>query len=597
MKFTVNKMSIRFKFYSCLIFLCILYWIVDSIWSFLSFEKNLQVLIFSEPASYYDTLMLRVSPYQVVSRLMVVTIFIISGVVLYEFLRKKQKAEEALSESEEKYKKLVEHANDAIFIAQDGFIIFPNPKTYEITGYSENDLKKIPFHEMIHSDDREMVVERHKSRLEGENPPSTYSFRIVTSENKVKWVQLNTTAITWEGRPGTLNIIRDITLEKKNEARLHQSHKLEAVGTLVGGVAHDFKNILSIILGNVHLALDDVPEQHPARFSLEEIETASLRAEDVVHQFLSFSRKSELKKKPINIHSIVNESIRLLRASIPTTIEIQTAIQDDTVAINADPTQIHQVLINLCTNAAHAMEEKGGILSVGVTNLEVDNETSVQYHDLKPGRYVQLTVSDNGSGIDPKSMGRIFDPYFTTKEPGKGTGMGLSVVHGIVKNHDGVISAYSEPGEGTTMKVLFPVIKKEPVKEDLVSDDLPKGNERILFIDDEESIVNMAHRILERLGYQVEGNTDSVKAMELFRSDPYRFDLIITDMTMPGLTGDRLVKEALAIREDTPIILCTGFSERINGDRAKKAGIKKYIEKPLKKRELSKAVREALDGK
>jgi PAS domain S-box-containing protein len=569
---------------------------VDSIWSFLSFETNLQVLIFTEPTSYYDTLMLRVSPYQVVSRVMVVTIFIISGVVLYEFLRKKQRAEAALSESEEKYKNLVEHANDAIFIAQDGYIKFPNPKTYEITGYSENDFEKIPFHEMIHSDDRELVVQRHKERLEGENPPSTYSFRVVTSKNKVKWVQLNTAAITWDGRPATLNIVRDITREKMNEASLQQSQKLEAVGTLVGGVAHDFKNILSIILGNIHLALDDVPKSHPARFSLDEINTASLRAEDIVRQLLSFSRKSEVKKEPLKIHSIVEESIRLLRASIPTTIKIQTDIQGDAASINADPTQIHQVLINLCTNAAHAMEEKGGVLSLGVMERNMGNETNDPYPDLIPGRYVQLTVCDNGTGIDPKNMDRIFDPYFTTKEPGKGTGMGLAVVHGIVKNHDGVISIDSEPGKGTSVKILFPAIKEESVPENLILKELPKGNERILFIDDEESIVAMAHRILERLGYHVEGKTDSVKALELFRSDPDRFDLIITDMTMPGLTGDHLVREAMTIRGDMPIILCTGLSEKINGDKVRKMGIKKYLEKPLKKYELSQAVREALDG-
>ncbi len=589
-------MSVRVKFYAGLIFLCILYWIVDSIWSFLSFETNLQVLIFSEPTSYFDTLLLRVSPYQVVSRIMVITIFVISGVVLYEFLRKKQKAEAALSESEDKYKNLVEHANDAIFIAQDGYIKFPNPKTYEMTGYSQNDLEKIPFHEMIHSDDSEMVVQRHKKRLEGENPPSTYSFRIVTSQNKVKWVQLNTAAITWDGRPATLNIVRDITREKMNESRLQQSYKLEAVGTLVGGVAHDFKNILSIILGNIHLALDDVPESHPARFSLEEINTASLRAEDIVRQLLSFSRKSEVKKEPLRIDSIVEESIRLLRASIPTTIEIQTDIQDDAVTINADPTQIHQVLINLCTNAAHAMEEKGDMLRIRVMELDLDKETSIQYPELNPGRYVQLAVSDNGNGIDPQNMERIFDPYFTTKEPGKGTGMGLAVVHGIVKNHDGIISVDSEPGRGTSVKILFPAIKKESVTENLISRHLPKGKERILFIDDEESIVTMARRTLERLGYQVEGNTNSVKALELFRSDPFRFDLIITDMTMPGLTGDRLVREAMAIRVGMPIILCTGFSEKINGDKAEKMGIKKYLEKPLNKYELSKAVRKALDG-
>jgi CheY-like chemotaxis protein len=242
------------------------------------------------------------------------------------------------------------------------------------------------------------------------------------------------------------------------------------------------------------------------------------------------------------------------------------------------------------------MEENGGILGVRVTELDMDAETLEQYPDLNPGRYVQLTVSDNGIGIDPQSMEKIFDPYFTTKEPGKGTGMGLAVVHGIVKNHDGVISVYSEPGKGTAVRILFPVIRQKPLKEERTPEQLPKGNERILFIDDEKSIVNMANRILERLGYEVEGQTDSVEALEVFRADPYGFDLIITDMTMPGLNGYRFVTEAMTIRADTPIIMCTGLSERINEDLVKKMGIRRYLEKPINKRELLKAVRGALDG-
>jgi len=381
------------------------------------------------------------------------------------------------------------------------------------------------------------------------------------------------------------------------EAQLQQAHKMESIGTLAGGIAHDFNNILGIIIGNSELALDDIPEWNPAKLNLKEILTASLRAKDVVRQLLSFARKTRLEKKPTHIVPIVKESLKLLRSSIPTNIEIRRNIPTNVDTILADPTQINQVLINLCTNAYHAMPDEG-IIEVILKNVEELGENApAQDPDLNPGRYVNLTVSDTGHGIPKEEIDRIFDPYFTTKEIGKGTGMGLAVVHGIVKEHNGIITVESEPEKGTTFSIFFPVVEKEAVIENESTEKLPTGNEKILFIDDEESMVYVGRNRLERLGYQVETKTSSVEALELFRANPDQFDLVITDMTMPRMTGYHLVEEFLKIRPDIPIILCTGFSEKIDEKKAKAIGVVDYIEKPVDRHVFALKVRKVLDRK
>jgi PAS domain S-box-containing protein len=378
---------------------------------------------------------------------------------------------------------------------------------------------------------------------------------------------------------------------------LQQSQKMEAVGTLAGGIAHDFNNILGIILGNAELAMDDVPEWNPASQNLDEVKKGCMRAKDVVRQILSFSRKSEIEKKSINIASVLVESLKLSRASIPTSIEIRQNIANDVDDILGDTTQIHQVMINLCTNAAHAMEKDGGILDVTLENSEVDEDTASQYPELNPGPHVHLGVRDTGDGIKPEIVGRIFDPYFTTKDVGKGTGMGLAVVHGIVKSHHGSISVESEPGKGTTFKLLFPAVKEKVGDEPKDAQELPTGTERILFVDDEESMVDLNQQRLERLGYHVISKTDPLEALEFFRTNPDQIDLVISDMTMPHMTGDRLAQEILKIRPDMPIILCTGYSQKISKETARELGIRKYIEKPIEKETLARSIREGLDGK
>ncbi len=413
----------------------------------------------------------------------------------------------------------------------------------------------------------------------------------------------NTTLFGEDGNPiGVASLVLDITKrtqaeeeQKKLESQLRQSHKMEAIGTIAGGIAHDFNNILGIIIGNMELAIDTIEDGNPAHANLDAIKKASLRASDVVKQLLNFSREAEHSKIPIDIGSIVKESIIFLRSSIPTSIEIESSIPESLTNIIADSTQIHQVLINLCTNAAHSMEKDGGILKIDLSEVELDNVTKTQFQEIDAGHYIQLIISDTGHGIDSKTKAKIFDPYFTTKDVGKGTGMGLAVVLGIVQNHNGAILLYSEPGEGSTFKVLFPATGEKTIKEEIDSKALPKGNETILFIDDEVGLTEIGRDLLERLGYNIVTKTDPVKALDLYRSDPSRFDLIITDMTMPHLTGDQLIKEILKIDSKMPVILCTGFSNKIDMEKAIKIGAQSYIEKPLDKNQLAYSVRKALD--
>ncbi|MBW2169460.1 MAG: response regulator, partial [Deltaproteobacteria bacterium] len=385
-----------------------------------------------------------------------------------------------------------------------------------------------------------------------------------------------------------------ITEYRKLEAQLQQAQKMEAIGTLAGGIAHDFNNILAAIIGYTEIASLQVAEDDKAKESLKEVLKSGRRAADLVKQILAFSRKGEQERIPVQIGLIVKEALKLLRASLPTTIEIHQNIESDTGIVEADPTQIHQILMNLCTNAGHAMREEGGILEVTLTNVDIDARTIRQYPDMSPGPYLRLSVSDTGEGMTPEILGRIFDPYFTTKEVGEGTGLGLAVVHGIIKDHGGAITVYSEPGKGTTFHVYLPVIEKaaEPEKETLKP--LPTGHERILFIDDEPGLVEIGRVMLGELGYDVVVRTSSIEALELFRIKPDEFELVITDMTMPKMTGDKLAKELMQIRPDIPIILCTGFSKRITEEKAKEIGIKAFVMKPLVMRDLANTVRKAL---
>jgi PAS domain S-box-containing protein len=398
------------------------------------------------------------------------------------------------------------------------------------------------------------------------------------------------------------NIQKDKAMQEMHEERdrfeaeLRQAQKMEAIGSLAGGIAHDFNNILTAIIGYTQLAEQDVESGSLLRRNLQEVLKAGNRAKDLVKQILTFSRQSGKELVPVQVKLIVKEALKLLRASLPSTIEIRQHIQSDST-VWSDPTQIHQVLMNLCTNAAHAMRLKGGILEMSLKDVALDDRSVAQHPGSKEGQYLVLEVADTGHGIDPSIKDRIFDPFFTTKERGEGTGMGLAVVHGIVKNCGGFISVYSEVGRGSTFRIYFPSSVQKEKPEGLMEPPIPGGRERILFVDDEPALVDMTKQVLERLGYLVTGRTSSIEALALFQARPDDFDLLITDLTMPKLTGEDLAKKILSLRKGLPIILCTGFSAKFTEERSKENGIGAFVMKPLVLADLARTIRECLDQK
>jgi len=384
--------------------------------------------------------------------------------------------------------------------------------------------------------------------------------------------------------------------ERKAEKNLRQAQQGQAVGTLAGGIAHEFNNILWIIMANTELAASALPEGNSVHKNLQRVEKACSRGADLVQQILSFSRQGEYRPRPLNIVPIVKESLKFLRSSIPTTIEIRQNISTRSATIMSDPSQVHQTIIHLCSNAADAMEEKPGVLEISMTDIELDQDAATFHDNLTPGKYIRLSVKDTGIGMEPKVRERIFEPFFTTKGVGEGRGMGLAVVYGIARSCEGTIEVHSEPGKGSIFHLFFPKIEKGAKPGPGAFIPSVKGKERILFVDDDEEIANMGKEILEGYGYQVESKTCSVEALETFRDRPDKFDLIITDMIMPRMTGEELAEEFVRIQPDIPIILCTGYDEEIYKERAREIGIKKVMMKPVNGRDLANAIRKALKG-
>lgn len=393
---------------------------------------------------------------------------------------------------------------------------------------------------------------------------------------------------------------RDVTYEALLEKQLQQAQKMEAIGTLAGGIAHDFNNILSAIIGYTELSLVGPSLEHGTSDNLNQVLKAGYRARDLVKQILAFSRRSKQEMKPLLLKPIISEALRLLRASLPATIEIKTALEPESSVVLADPTQIHQVIMNLCTNASHAMREEGGILEVRVDDMHLSAQDLSHSPDLSSGTYRRLTVRDTGRGMDREVLDRIFDPFFTTKKPGEGTGMGLAVVHGIVRSHNGSITVQSEPGKGTSFNVFLPIHKANLQTKDVPFLPLPKGKERILFVDDEKPLAQLGSRMLEQLGYEAFVASNGTEALNLFKSKEESgmgFDLIITDQTMPNMTGIVLAREIMNLKPDVPVILCTGYSEVVTREKALSLGISEYLMKPLVFRDLAETVRRVLDKK
>lgn len=410
--------------------------------------------------------------------------------------------------------------------------------------------------------------------------------------------------IEYNGRPHLIGMGVDISERKKTEKektelerQLQHAMKIEAIGTLAGGIAHDFNNILGAIMGYSELARFETPKDSLLETYLLQVLKASQRAKGLVEQILIFSRQGEIQPRPLKLKPIIEEALKLLRASIPATIEIIIDISKDSGAVMADPTQIHQVLMNLCTNAAHSMLARGGVLTIRLENMVLEKTDPIlaSHPDLKPGQFLQLAVSDTGHGISPLIIDRIFEPYFTTKEKGVGTGLGLSAVHGIVQRCGGAVAVKSRMGLGTTFYVLLPRINLEVEDRAAVIPPAQGARERILLIDDEPMLADLGQRMIERLGYQVVSKTSSLEALECFRNDPGGFDVVVTDQTMPHLTGEGLAKELLRLRPEIPIIICTGYSETMDNQKALEMGIRKLLAKPMIMGELAEAIRQALN--
>lgn len=392
---------------------------------------------------------------------------------------------------------------------------------------------------------------------------------------------------------GYVECTRDITDVKKLEAQLLQTCKMEAIGMLAGGIAHDFNNILSAIMGYAELSIAQTSKASELHEYQQQILQASQRATDLIKHILAFSRKNKQELQLVQIKNVLNEVLDFIRASLPSTITIRCKIESEAYVMG-DATHIYQILMNLCVNAGFAMRKKGGILKISLSDIELDTATVAPYSEMRPGHYIKLSVSDTGSGMTPEIKERIFDPFFTTKEKGKGTGMGLSLTYDIIKSYGGGITVESTPGHGALFDVYFPAVKSVKPTEVDTDTNVLGGNERILFVDDEDTLVDLGKQMIEFLGYRVTALVNSQEAFNLFQKDPYAFDLVITDLVMPRMSGDELAQNMLAIRPDIPVILITGFAEQMTPEKAELIGVKKLVTKPIVMKDIAKLIRDAL---
>lgn len=707
----------------CLILLCIFYWLIDSGWSYWSFEINLKKLIFAEPTSYLDTFLLRVSPYQMVSRLMVVAFFLVAGGVIIAFLERRRKmelerqkdqmilseaeklakvggwewdtvndswsgtvnwremhgfssnqletavllakvipediplieeamttsvkvgkpynieyriigpqagetrhilargelrvdesgkvvriigaaqditsdklAEAALKESEERYRRLFEMESDAIFLIENetGRILEANKAASKIYGYSRREFLSMKNTDVSAEPDETMA----KTLGEDSVIPLRYHQR---KDGEVIPVEITAKHFEWQERKLHIAAIRDISfrLEAEQEKRkleklVQQTQKMESIGTLAGGIAHDFNNILASIIGFTELALDDAEPGSSVHASLKEVYASSVRAEELVRQILVFARKSDEELRPIKLSEVVEEVLKIVRPSTPTTVQITYTKESDSYVVG-NVSQLNQVVMNLCTNGVQALQHQGGSLEITLKDVLLSEENNRIGLEKLNGRFVELTVADSGPGVDSRIAERIFEPYFTTREVGEGTGLGLAMVRGIVEKCGGDIAVKSLPGEKTSFIVRLPTTASGIDLELLEKKSLSGGSERILLVDDEPALTKMGGQLLERLGYVVTMVRGSIEALEIFKHDPGRFDLVISDMTMPSMTGDMLALELRKIRPDIPVILTTGYSNKLNEEYVKKLEIDAFIFKPFHQKKIAEIIRWVLD--
>ncbi len=498
----------------------------------------------------------------------------------------------ALKKAEERYRLLFENANEGIFIAQDEKIKFPNPKTLEIFGLNADQLKNKSFAEFVHADDRDMVLDRYKRSLAGEDIlPATFAFRVINAAGQHYSVQISTVMISWEKRPALLVFIRDISEQKKLEANLHQAQKLEAVGTLAGGIAHDFNNILMGIQGRVSMMLAELNRDHPHYDHLKGIEGYVKNATDLTSQLLGFAKGGKYEIKPTDINILLKQSAEMFGRTHKE-IRIGFKLEDNLWTVEVDRGQISQVMLNLYVNAWQAMP-RGGDLYIQTTNLLIDESFALS-REIRPGRYIKVRVADTGVGMDETVRARIFDPFFTTKTIRRGTGLGLASAYGIIKNHSGAISVYSEVGQGSVFTIYLPATDKKVAAESMPAPELEKGKGLILLVDDEDMVIEVGTQMLETLGYEVLSAKSGIIALDILKSKPRDIDLIILDMIMPEIGGGETFDRIKQMVPDSKVLLSSGYS--LNGQAVEilNRGCQGFIQKPFGLNDLSQKLRKIL---
>ena len=523
-------------------------------------------------------------------------------VVAMQDITERKRVENALLASEEKYRTLVDGANEGILVAQDGLLKFANHQAMELSGYLETELLEKPFSNFIHPDDHQLVADYYKKRLNGESAPSRYTFRMLNPDKSIRWIENSSVLIDWKGMPATLNFLTDISerkrLEKEKEqlqAQFLQAQKMEAIGTLAGGVAHDFNNLLTAISGFTTIAMGKIPESDAVQKDLRQVSTAATRAAGLTRQLLLFSRKQHMEPMPLDINATISRLLKMLARLIGENIVIETSLEKELWRILGDEGNIEQVLMNLSVNARDAMPE-GGKLFIKSENVTIDEEYCRTNKGTRPGCFVCLSVSDTGTGMDKLTQQRIFEPFFTTKGEGKGTGLGLSVVFGVVEQHKGWINVCSEIGHGATFKVFFPSTSDasgQKSKEEVPVVSLEGKGERIMVVEDQDEVRAVAEKMLASNGYSVFPVSSAKEAIELFEKENGRFDLVFSDVVLPDMTGILLVQE-LHKRWKFKVIVTSGYTdEKTNWDFIKEKNFR-FLHKPYSVRDLLQAVKDVL---